>query len=137
VYKRQQQWSEQIKAVQTIINPTSIQLNPTSIQQWSEQMKAVEKIINPTLGQKMIEQMRAVENSIKPTAVQQLIEQINVVGDNSKYHIEIPIQKQISQITKDGTPEKENSQKIDTQASNNEPTTLPILDRPQEDTEQD
>ncbi len=132
-----QQWSEQIKAVETIINPTSIQLNPTSIQHWSEQIKAVEKIINPTLGQKLIEQMRAVDKSINPTPVQQLIEQMNVVRDNSKYHIETSIQKQISQITKDGTPEKENSQKIDTQARNNEPTTLPILDQPQEDTEQD
>ena len=81
--------------------------------------------------------MRAVEKSISPTPLQQLIEQMNVVRDNSKSHIEIPIQKQISQITKDGIPEKENSQKIDTQSRNNELTTLPILDQPQEDTEQD
>jgi hypothetical protein len=40
-------------------------------------------------------------------------------------------------ITKYGTPEKENSQKIDTQARNNESTTWPILDRPQEEPEQD
>ena len=141
--------SEFMKTFEQIIDPTPGQkligqikafeqiIDPTPGQKLIEQMRAVENSINPTPVQKLIEQMRAVENSINPTPVQKLIEQMNLVRDNSKYHIEIPIQKQISQITKDGTPEKENSQKIDTQARNNEPTTLPILDQPQEDTEQD
>ena len=140
----------QIKAIENSINTTPGQklieqmkafdqiIKPTAVQQLIEQMRAVDQIIKRTpLQQELTEQMRAFDRIIKPTAVQQLIEQMNLVRDNRKYHIEIPIQKQISQITKDGTPEKENSQKIDTQARNNEPTTLPILDQPQEDPEQD
>jgi hypothetical protein len=148
----QQLIDEQMKRLEQIRNPPLVQQlideqmkrleqirNPPLVQQLiDEQMKRLEQIRNPTLVQQLTdEQMKRLEQIRNPTPVQQLIEQMNVVPDNSKFHRVTPIQKQISQITKYGTPEKENSQEIDTQASNNEPTTLPILDQPQEEPEQD
>ncbi|MEG3897699.1 PIN domain-containing protein [Microcoleus sp. SVA1_B6] len=138
-----QQLSEQIKAVDQIVKPNSVQ-------QYIEQIKAVDYIVKPSALQQYIEQIKAVDYIVKPNSVQQLIEQIKVpssalhqaqermkvLQDNSTFQLNPHIQKLISETITTSSPENGKLQEIDTPASNNEQTTSPILDRPQEEAEE-
>ncbi|MCC3590736.1 PIN-like domain-containing protein [Microcoleus sp. PH2017_28_MFU_U_A] len=160
-----QQWIEQIKAVDYIVKPSALQqliyeqikvvdyiVKPSALQQLIEQIKVVDYIVKPSALQQLIdEQIKAVNYIVKPSALQQLIEQIKVpssalhqaqermkvLQDNSTFQLNPRIQKLISETITTSSPENGKLQEIDTPASNNEPTTSPILNRPQEDTEQD
>ncbi len=135
---------EQMKAVAQIVKPNSVK------QLMDEQMKAVAQIVKPNSVQQYIEQIKAVAQIVKPNSVQQYIEQIKVpssalhqaqermkvLQDNSTFQLNPPIQKLISETITTISPENGKLPEIDTSASNNEPTTSPILDRPQEEAEE-
>jgi FixJ family two-component response regulator len=157
-----QQLSEQIKAAAQIVQPNSVQqlseqikavdqiLKPNSVQQLSEQIKAVDQILKPNSIQLLSEQIKAVDQILKPNSIQLLSEQIKVsssalhqaqermkvLQDNSTFQLNPRIQKLISETITTRSPENGKLQEIDTPASNNEPTTSPILDRPQDEAEE-
>jgi hypothetical protein len=140
-----QQLSEQIKAVDQIVK-----LN--YVQQLSEQIKAVDQIVKLNYVQLLSdEQMKAAAQILQPNSIQllsdeqikvpssalhQAQERVKVLQDNSTFQLNPPIQKLISQTITTTSPENGKLQEIDTPASNNQPTTSPILDRPQEEAEE-
>ena len=106
-------------------------VKPNYVQQLSEQMKAVAQIVKPNYVQQLIEQMK-----VPSSALHQAQERMKVLEDNSTFQLNPRIEKLISETITTRSPENGKLQEIDTPASNNEPTTSPILDRPQEEAEE-
>gem|GEM_PF-6047947 len=117
---------EQIKAVAQIVKPNSVQ------QLIDEQIKAVAQIVKPNSVQQLIDEQIKVPSS----ALHQAQERMKVLEDNSTFQLNPRIQKLISETITTRSPENGKLQEIDTPASNNERTTSPILDRPQEEAEE-
>ncbi|MEG4588908.1 hypothetical protein QUA54_27375, partial [Microcoleus sp. MOSTC5] len=108
-------------------------VKPNSVQQlMDEHMKAVAQIVKLNSVQQLMDEHMKVPSS----ALHQAQERIKVLQDNSTFQLNPRIQKLISETITTRSPENGKLQEIYTPASNNEPTTLPILDRPQEEAEE-
>ena len=118
--------SELMKAVAQIVKPNSVQ------QLIDEQMKAVAQIVKLNSVQQLMDEQMKVPSS----ALHQAQERMKVLEDNSTFQLNPRIQKLISETITTRSPENGKLPEIDTPASNNQPTTSPILDRPQEEAEE-
>ena len=118
--------SELMKAVAQIVKPNSVQ------QLMDEQMKAVAQIVKLNSVQQLMDEQMKVPSS----ALHQAQVRMKVLEDNSTFQLNPRIQKLISETITTRSPENGKLQEIDTPASNHQPTSSPILDRPQEEAEE-